>query len=80
MPKKKGTKQQGAKETCTCPWCHFQKYLEASADKNAAFFMHMNRARIEFLEGMKALIDSQIKAAKKHGEPKKTVTKIRVEE
>ncbi len=50
-------------------------------DRKSAFFQHMNNARIEFLEGIKSLIDARIEAIKKEAGGKKSkLTKIKVED
>lgn len=82
MAKKKEKKEKEArKDPGTCPICYLQQCAKDAADKNAEFFAHMNRARIEFLKGIKSLVDSQIKDAQKRtDEGERKVSKIRVED
>ena len=75
-------KQQDREETKTCPICGLRKYLEEMVGGNTAFLAHMRQARMEFLKGIKSLVDSQVKAAEKRGTTNKErkMTKIDVED
>jgi hypothetical protein len=79
--KRRVKKTSEKEEEAVCPICVVQKCVREMAEKNAAFFEHMNNARIEFLEGIKSLIDIQIESAKKDGKGKRSrLTKIKVED
>lgn len=82
MATKKKAKKAGEKgEDFVCPLCLALGCLRDMADSKSPFFKHMNNARIEFLEGIKTLIDAQIEAAKKGAKGKKSgLTKIKVED
>jgi hypothetical protein len=64
-----------------CPVGKFFVDLEDVMGKKSKFFEHMTRSRVEFLKGIRALLDERIdhyekKGAKKTGEK---MTKIKVE-
>jgi len=73
MATRKEARKTGKKEEDTvCPLCFVQECLRDMTERNSAFFKHMNNARIEFLEGIKSLIERQIEAAKKGTVKKKS--------
>ena len=82
MATKKRAKQTAKKEEdFVCPVCLIGGYVRNMVDRKSPFFEHMNNARIEILEGIKALIDARIEAAKKSAKGKKSkLTKIKVED
>ena len=82
MATKKRAKQTAKKEEdIVCPVCLIGGYVRNMVDRKSPFFEHMNNARIEILEGIKALIDARIEAAKKGAKGKKSkLTKIKVED
>jgi hypothetical protein len=64
-----------------CPVGKFFQELEAVIGKKSKFFEHMTRSRVEFLKGIRSLLDERIayyekKSANKAG---KKMTKIKVE-
>ncbi len=80
-PKKKASKTVGEQEAFVCPVCLILGSLRNMTEKKSAFFQHMQNARIEFLEAIKALIDERIEAVKKGtGARKSRLTKIKVED
>lgn len=64
-----------------CPVGRFFMDLEACVGKDSNFFRHMTRSKVEFLKGIRSLLDERIdryekKDAKKAG---KKMTKIKVD-
>ena len=79
--KKRTSKTKEKEEGIVCPMCMLLGCLRDVTDRKSAFFQHMNNARIEFLEGIKSLIDERIEAMKKGtGTRKSRLTKIKVED
>jgi hypothetical protein len=64
-----------------CPLDRFFRELEDVMGKKSAFFEHMSRSRIEFLKGIRSLLDDRIQYYEKKGSKKsrQKMTKIRVE-
>ena len=80
-PKKTAEKRAEKEQEFVCPVCLLVGCARDMVDRESPFFEHMNNARIEFLEGVKALIDSRIEAIKKAtGSKKSKLTKIKVED
>ncbi|MBW1716864.1 MAG: hypothetical protein JRF30_07790 [Deltaproteobacteria bacterium] len=80
-PKKTEKKAAEEEESFVCPMCLVVRCLRDMVDRKSPFFEHMNNARIEFLEGIKSLIDERIEAIKKGaGTRKSRLTKIKVED
>ena len=52
-------------ERLECPLCLLFSKLKEMGGRKSEFWGHMNNARIEFLEGIKSLIDERIEALKK---------------
>jgi hypothetical protein len=82
MATKKTARKTAAKEQeFVCPCCNLMGLLRDMVDRKSPFFQHMDNARIEFLEGVKSLIDARIEGIKKGARSKKsTLTKIKVED
>ena len=81
MAAKKRRKKIAEEETFVCPMCVLVGCVREMVDRESPFFEHMNNARIEFLEGIKALVDARIQAMKKGTASKKSkLTKIKVED
>jgi hypothetical protein len=79
--KKRVNKEADKDEAFVCPVCLLMNCVRDLADRESPFFEHMNNARVEFLEGIKALVDSRIQAIKKGARSKRSrLTKIKVEE
>lgn len=73
--------EKNKEEAFVCPVCLLLGCLRETVDRESPFFEHMNNARIEFLEGIKSLIDQRIEAIKKGGGSRKSrLTKIKVED
>ena len=80
-PKKTAKKTAEGEASFICPMCLVVGCLREMVDRKSPFFEHMNKARIEFLEGIKSLIDERIEAMKKGaGTRKSRLTKIKVED
>jgi len=80
-PKKTAKKTVEKEKDFVCPLCFLAGCLRDVTDRRSAFFEHMNNARIEFLEGIKSLIDERIESIKKGaGKKKSKLTKIKVED
>lgn len=64
-----------------CPVGKFFADLEAVMGKKSKFFEHMTRSRVEFLKGIRSLLDERIEYYEKKGDKKtaKKMTKIKVE-
>jgi len=81
MAVKKRSKKKAEKEAFVCPLCMLAGCVREMVDKKSPFFEHMNNARVEFLEGIKVLLDARIQAMKKGTASKKSkLTKIKVED
>ncbi len=70
---KAGAKSE--KQELVCPLCRFLSEVCEGLEAKSEFWGHFNNARIEFLEGIKGLIDSRIASLRKR---EKKVTKIEV--
>lgn len=80
-PKKTAKKTVEEEETFVCPMCLVVRCLRDMVDRKSPFLEHMNNARIEFLEGIKSLIDERIDTIKKGSKTRKSgLTKIKVED
>ena len=78
-PRKRETKTSEKKEEFMCPVCMLFNCVRDMTDRKSAFFQHMTNARIEFLEGIRSLIDERIETIKKGTEKRKNrLTKIKV--
>ena len=75
-----GNKKSDEQRT-ECPMARFFSELEDAMGKKSAFFEHMSRSRIEFLKGIRSLLDERIDHYEKKGSKKtrQKMTKIRVE-
>lgn len=81
MAAKKKGKKKAEEEAFVCPMCLVLGCVRDMVDRESPFFEHMNNARVEFLEGIKALVDARIQAIKKGtGSKRSRLTKIKVED
>ena len=65
----------------TCPLSTFITDLEKTFGRKSPFYKHMTQSRIEFLKGVKSLLDDRIERLEKKNS-KKTgakMTKVKVE-
>jgi hypothetical protein len=78
MDEEKKTKDS----TVYCPVARVCKELENAFGKESRFLEHLRRSRIEFLKGVKALVEDRIEDLEKRagkGNRKKKMEKIEVE-
>ena len=79
--KKKTSKKVHKEEGLVCPVCQLVGCLREMSDRKSDFCKHMNNSWIEFLEGVKCLIDERIDTAKKSGKQKKSrLSRIKVQD
>jgi len=73
--------KKGKEEKTICPVDTFFTDLEKTFGRTSPFYKHMTRSRIEFLKGVKSLLDERIERLEKK-DSKKTgakMTKVKVE-
>ena len=73
--------KKGEEEKIICPVGKFFADLEKTFGEKSPFYKHMNRSMIEFLKGVKSLLDERIKRLEKK-DSRKTgakMTKVKVE-
>ena len=73
--------KKGKEEKIICPVGTFFADLEKTFGRKSPFYKHMTRSRIEFLKGVKSLLDDRIERLEKQ-DSKKTgakMTKVKVE-
>jgi hypothetical protein len=65
----------------TCPVGDFFTDLEKAFGKKSSFYKHMTQSKIEFLKGVKSLLDDRIDYLEKKGSKKAgaKLTKVKVE-
>jgi hypothetical protein len=68
-------------EMVVCPVGSFLRDIEKTFGKKSKFVDHMTQSRIEFLKGIRSLVDERIEDLdkKKSGKRKKKPTKIKVD-
>jgi hypothetical protein len=62
-----------------CIFCQLSRLLLQVLGRNSEFSIHMKKAEIEFLEGIKALIEKRIRDLQQETQ-KKDFTKITIQE
>ena len=64
-----------------CPVGRFFTDLEVTLGKKSKFFKHMTRSKVEFLKGIRSLLDERIDHYEKKGSKKagKKMTKIKID-
>ena len=74
-------KKQNKEEMVVCPVGKFFMKLEYMMGKKSNFFSHMTRSKVEFLKGIRTLVDEGIEYYEKKGSKKagKKMTNIKVE-
>jgi len=67
--------------TAGCPVGSFFEDLEKAFGKKSQFFEHMTQSKLEFMKGIRSLLDARIDHLEKQrsGNPVKKMTKIKVE-
>ena len=73
--------KKNKEQMAVCPVGKFFMDLEDIVGKKSKFYEHMTRSRIEFLKGVRSLLDERINYYEKKGSKKgrKKMTKIKVE-
>ena len=73
--------KKNKEQMAVCPVGKFFMDLEDIVGKKSKFYEHMTRSRIEFLKGVRSLLDERIDYYEKKGSKKggKKMTKIKVE-
>ena len=73
--------KKNKEQTVVCPVGKLFMDLEDAMGKKSKFFEHMTRSRVEFLKGIRSLLDERIDHYEKKGSKKsaKKMTKIKVE-
>jgi len=73
--------KKSEKEVVLCPLGRLLLDLERLAGARSEFFSHLNKSRIEFLKGLRSLLDDKIEHLEKKGasRPGKKMTNIKVE-
>ena len=68
-------------DSITCSVSTFITDLEKTFGRKSPFYKHMSRSRIEFLKGVKSLLDDQIERLEKKASKKTSakMTKVKVE-
>lgn len=74
-------KEKDEKEMLVCPVGKFFLDLEKVYGKKTKFFEHLTQSRIEFLKGIRSLVDERIETLEEKGAKgaKKKMTRIKVE-
>ncbi len=73
--------KKSEQKTAGCPVGSFFEDLEKAFGKKSPFFGHMTQSRLEFMKGIRSLLDSRIDHLEKmrSGKAEKKMTKIKVE-
>jgi len=73
--------KKGKEERTTCSASTFFMDLEKTFGRKSMFYKHMTRSRIEFLKGVKSLLDDRIEYLEKKDSKKAgaKMTKVNVE-
>jgi hypothetical protein len=77
-----GKEKKKEETVIDCPMARFCRDLEKAFRGKSKFFEHMTRSRIEFLKGVKTLVDERIEDLENRASRKaeKKITKIEVED
>jgi hypothetical protein len=73
--------KKGKNEGICCPVGTFFEDLEKAFGKKSPFYKHMTQSKIEFLKGIKSLLDERIEHLEKKSSKKAgaKMTKVKVE-
>ena len=73
--------KKGKKEKNSCSVGNLMLDFEKTFGKKSSFYKHMNQSKIEFLKGVKSLLDDRIEHLEKKGSKKSgaKLTKVKVE-
>ncbi len=74
-------KKKSDQQTTGCPVGNFFEDLEKAFGEKSPFFEHMIQSKLEFMKGIRSLLDARIDHLEKmrSGKSGKTMTKIKVE-
>ena len=77
----KMAENKSKEQTVVCPVGKFFMELEDVMGKKSKFFEHMTQSRVEFLKGIRSLLDERIEhlEKKRFGKAKTKMTKIKVQ-
>ena len=73
--------KKGKEEKISCPVGTFFMDFDKTFGKKSPFYQHMTRSKIEFLKGVRSLLDDRIDYLEKKGDKKRgsKLTKVKVE-
>ena len=74
-------KKKSEQKTTGCPVGSLFQDLETAFGKKSPFFEHMTQSKLEFMRGIRSVLDARIESLekKRSGNPDKKMTKIKVE-
>ncbi|MEW6186104.1 MAG: hypothetical protein AB1585_10240 [Thermodesulfobacteriota bacterium] len=73
-------KAQTKQEPLNCPFARILSEFEKGLGSHSTFFNHLHQSHLEFLKGIRSLLDGRIEELEKKTKPgKKKTTKIEVE-
>jgi len=75
------TEKKSEQKTAGCPVGSFFEDLEKAFGDKSQFFEHMSQSKLEFMKGIRSLLDARIDSLekKRSGNPAQKPTKIKVE-
>lgn len=75
------TEKKSEQKTAGCPVGSFFEDLEKAFGDKSQFFEHMSQSKLEFMKGIRSLLDVRIESLekKRSGNPAQKMTKIKVE-
>jgi len=75
------TEKKSEQKTAGCPVGSFFEDLEKAFGGKSQFFEHMSQSKLEFMKGIRSLLDARIDnlEKKRSGNSAKKMTKIKVE-
>ncbi len=75
------TEKKSEQKTAGCPVGSFFEDLEKAFGEKSQFFEHMSQSKLEFMKGIRSLLDVRIESLekKRSGNSAQKMTKIKVE-
>ena len=75
------TEKKSKQKTAGCPVGSFFEDLEKAFGEKSQFFEHMSQSKLEFMKGIRSVLDARIDNLEKRrsGKAGKKMTKIKVE-
>ena len=75
------TEKKSEQESTGCPVGGFFEDLEQAFGKKSQFFEHMTQSKLEFMKGVRSVLDAHIEnlEKKRSDDPDQKMTKIKVE-